>query len=199
MGRGLGGLGKTGSRSGAATTLLRASVPLLNQEVEVAIMKVRFEGDSDRGLGRRQDSRGRTVKPSGALSQAESHLTLPGSPKTFNQSSQGAGWRQAAEADGSRVCVKGWDRATGKEILRRRVPCASGLLGVGAPRRGQQGSEQTAPGLSCSSCLLQLCPGTSWSNSINFYSKLLSLCVAHATGASSQAPRSTWRSPAGSS
>lgn len=87
MGRGLGGLGKTGSRSGAATTLLRASVPLLNQEVEVAIMKVRFEGDSDRGLGRRQDSRGRTVKPSGALSQAESHLTLPGSPKTFNQSS----------------------------------------------------------------------------------------------------------------
>ena len=74
-----------------------------------------------------------------------------------------------------------------------------GLLGVGAPRRGQQGSEQTAPGLSCSSCLLQLCPGTSWSNSNNFYSKLLSLHLAHATCAPSQAPRSTWRSPAGSS
>ena len=201
MGRGLGGLGKTGSRSGAATTVLRASMPLLNQEVEVAIMKVRFEGviPTVGGLGRRQDSRGRTAKPSGALSQAQSHLTLPGSPKTFNQSSQAGEWRQAAEADGSRVCVKGWDWATVKEILRRRVPCASGLLGVGAPRRGQQGSEQTAPGLSCSSCLLQLCPGTSWSNSNNFYSKLLSLRLAHATRAPSQAPRSTWRSPAGSS
>lgn len=41
------------------------------------------------------------------------------------------------------------------------MPCTSGHLGGGRPGRedrGQQGSEQTAPGLSCSSCLLQLCP-----------------------------------------
>ena len=87
MGRGLGGLGKTGSRPGAATALLRAPVPLLNQEVEGAIMKVCFEGVilMVGGLGRRQGSRGRTAKPSGALSQAESHLTLPGSTKRFTR------------------------------------------------------------------------------------------------------------------
>ena len=58
VGGSLGGLGKTGSQSAAATSLL------LDKEVGVAILKVHFEGviPTVGGMGRRQDSQGRTVK-----------------------------------------------------------------------------------------------------------------------------------------
>ena len=149
----------------AATTLLRASVPLLNQEVGVAIMKVRFEGVIPMvgGLGRRQDSRGGTAKPSGALSQAESHLTLPGSTKHLTRGVGGGGGgggdRWLWPMTGG---FKGWDRW--RPLARRYGGGGWGCPGMEV--RGQQDSEKTAPGLGCGSYLLQLFPGTSWSNAV---------------------------------
>lgn len=120
----------------AATTLLRASVPLLNREVGVAIMKVCFEGVIPMvgGLGRMQDSRRGTAKPSGALSQAESHFDTPWVHKTSHQRSRGVGGggrdRWLWQMTGG---FKGWDKveATGKERWRRRMPCTSRHLGGG--------------------------------------------------------------------
>lgn len=118
------------------------------------------------GLGRRQDSRGGTAKPRGALSQAESHLTLPGSTKHLTRGVGGWGWawwRQMAVADDRRV--QGWDRW--RPLARRYGGGGWGCPGMEV--RGQQDSGKTAPGLGCSSYLLRLFPGTSWSNTVMIF------------------------------
>lgn len=109
-------------------------MPLLNQEVEVAIM-VCFEGVilMVGGLGRRQDSRGRTAKPSGALSQAEP-FDPPWVTKRFTRESGVRGWRQVAEAG---VFVE--EVGLRWPLARRyggKMPCTSGHLGWGT-RKGR--------------------------------------------------------------
>ncbi|CAI9153542.1 unnamed protein product [Rangifer tarandus platyrhynchus] len=171
-------------------------------------MKVRFEGVIPMvgGLGRRQDSRGRTAKPSGALSQDESHLTLPGSTKHLTRGVGGGGWgwggdRWLWQMTGG---FKGWDKveATGKEIRRRRMPCTSGHLGGGGALEWNLGGSRIQRKQPQGLAVVPACSGFFLNkleqHSNNFHSKFLSLGVAHATSAPSQAPRSTWRSPAGS-